>query len=105
MFIFLEKQMPIYEYKCQKCGALIEVLQKIHAAPLKICSSCGGELKKQVSSPAIKFKGCGWYITDYAKKGAKHSAAPVNNSTKKEKPKEKEKPDKTKKDTASSPAH
>lgn len=97
--------MPIYEYKCQKCGALIEALQKIHAAPLKICSTCGGELKKQVSSPAIQFKGSGWYITDYAHKGANCSAPPEKNSTKKATPKEKETPDKTKKDTASTPAH
>ena len=95
--------MPIYEYKCQQCGSLIEILKKINAAPVKICSLCGGELKKQVSSPAIQFKGSGWYITDYAQKGANRSATSEENSTKKEKPKDKEKPDNAKKDTASSP--
>jgi putative FmdB family regulatory protein len=97
--------MPIYEYKCRKCGSLIEVLQKVHAAPLKICSHCGGELKKQVSIPAIQFKGSGWYITDYAQKGTNHTAAPEKNSKKEEKPKGKEKPDKAKKDVPSSPAN
>ena len=97
--------MPIYEYKCQKCGSLIEVLQKINAIPVKICSLCGGELKKQVSSPAIQFKGSGWYITDYAQKGANRSATSAENSTKEKIPTDKEKPDKAKKDTAASPAN
>lgn len=111
--------MPIYEYKCQKCGSLIEALQKINAAPLKICSRCGGELIKQVSSPAIQFKGSGWYITDYAQKGANSSrsasSANAKNAVTEEKSKEqdtkkqkdKEKPEKNgaKKDTASTPAY
>jgi len=60
--------MPIYEYKCQKCGFIIETLQKVNDPPLKECAKCGGLLKKVISSPAIQFKGSGWYITDYARK-------------------------------------
>ncbi len=60
--------MPLYEYKCKKCKNRIEVLQKAHSAPPLACPKCGGILEKQVSSPAIQFKGSGWYITDYAQK-------------------------------------
>ena len=61
--------MPLYEYKCTKCGSVVESIQKVSDLPLKICSQCGGPLKKLISSPAIQFKGTGWYVTDYAHKG------------------------------------
>jgi putative FmdB family regulatory protein len=60
--------MPLYEYQCQKCRRRFEKIQKINDPPCKKCSSCGGPLKKLLSSPAIQFKGNGFYITDYAKK-------------------------------------
>lgn len=60
--------MPLYEYRCQKCGLVFEVLQKVHEAPLERCPKCEGALKKVISPPAIQFKGSGWYITDYAPK-------------------------------------
>ncbi len=60
--------MPLYEYRCRKCGSTFEVLQKVGDRPLETCQSCGGPLQKLLSSPAIQFKGSGWYITDYAKK-------------------------------------
>ncbi|HEV2765261.1 MAG TPA: FmdB family zinc ribbon protein [Pyrinomonadaceae bacterium] len=58
--------MPIYEYKCQKCGAHLEVMQKMSDAPLKRHGKCGGKLEKQWSSTGFQFKGSGWYVTDYA---------------------------------------
>lgn len=67
--------MPLYEYKCDKCGSVEEVIQKLTDKPLGKCSQCGGPLHKLVSSPAIQFKGTGWYVTDYAsKKGAPPSS-------------------------------
>ena len=60
--------MPLYEYKCTKCGFVVETIQKVSDKPLKTCSQCGGPLNKMVSSPAIQFKGTGWYVTDYAHK-------------------------------------
>jgi putative FmdB family regulatory protein len=60
--------MPLYEYKCSKCGVLFEVIQKVTDFPLKKCIHCGGAVTKTISVPAIQFKGRGWYITDYAKK-------------------------------------
>ena len=58
--------MPIYEYSCHKCGATVEVMQKITDEPLKRHAKCGGKLEKQLSAPALQFKGSGWYVTDYA---------------------------------------
>ena len=68
--------MPLYEYKCTKCGTVVESIQKVSDAPLKVCSQCGGPLRKLVSSPAIQFKGSGFYITDYARKDTGAKKAP-----------------------------
>jgi len=63
--------MPIYEYQCLSCGKKTEQLQKLNDPPLAVCPTCGGELRKLISSPSFQFKGSGWYATDYAgKKGA-----------------------------------
>jgi putative FmdB family regulatory protein len=62
--------MPLYEYLCGSCGHRFERIQKFSDAPLTECPSCGGPVEKLPSSPAIQFKGSGWYITDYAKSGA-----------------------------------
>lgn len=60
--------MPIHEYKCKTCGARTEALQKLGDKPLQKCPKCGGPLAKLISSPAIQFRGSGFYITDYAQK-------------------------------------
>jgi putative FmdB family regulatory protein len=61
--------MPLYEYQCESCRKLTERIQKYSDPPLEACPACGGAVRKLVSSPAIQFKGSGWYITDYARKG------------------------------------
>lgn len=60
--------MPLYEYQCESCGHRFEVIQKFSDAPIEDCPKCGAKVHKLISSPAIQFKGSGWYITDYAKK-------------------------------------
>jgi len=60
--------MPLYEYQCKLCRDVCEVLQKAKDKPLDKCPKCGGPMVKRISSPAIQFKGSGWYITDYARK-------------------------------------
>ena len=60
--------MPIYEYSCQKCGAHIEMMQKISDDPPKRHTKCGGKLEKQWSQTSFQLKGAGWYVTDYAGK-------------------------------------
>jgi putative FmdB family regulatory protein len=62
--------MPLYEYRCDACGRRFEVIQKFSDAPPETCTKCGkGPVHRLLSSPAIQFKGSGWYITDYAQKG------------------------------------
>ena len=61
--------MPLYDYRCHKCGETFEVMQKFSDAPLTVHEGCGGEVEKLLSPPALQFKGSGWYITDYARNG------------------------------------
>ncbi len=60
--------MPIYEYKCQQCGLMIEKRQSVSDEPLTTCEKCHGKLEKQWSLSGFQFKGAGWYVTDYAAK-------------------------------------
>ncbi len=60
--------MPLYEYSCPTCGRF-ELIRKFSDDPVTHCPTCGAEVQKLLSSPAIQFKGTGWYITDYARKG------------------------------------
>jgi putative FmdB family regulatory protein len=66
--------VPLYEYRCRKCGALSEKIQKFSDAPLTRCEKCGGRLERLISPPTIQFKGSGWYVTDYARKGSGESS-------------------------------
>lgn len=61
--------MPLYEYQCESCAHRFELIQKYSDLPPEACPACGGAVRKLFSSPAIQFKGTGWYITDYARKG------------------------------------
>jgi putative FmdB family regulatory protein len=60
--------MPLYEYQCDACGHRFEKIQKFSDPLETTCPKCGGVVHKLMSSPAIQFKGSGFYITDYAKK-------------------------------------
>lgn len=61
--------MPLYEYQCDECGQRFEVIQKFSDPAVDVCRKCGkGPVRRLISSPAIQFKGSGWYITDYAQK-------------------------------------
>jgi putative FmdB family regulatory protein len=59
--------MPLYEYKCDRCGKTFEVIQKFSDEPLTVHEECGGNVERLLSPPALQFKGSGWYITDYAR--------------------------------------
>ena len=77
--------MPLYEYQCDACAHRFEVIQKFSDAPVDVCPKCGGAVKKLLSSPAIQFKGTGWYITDYARSGkTEGSSTPASGDTKTE---------------------
>ena len=68
--------MPLYEYECESCAKRFEVIQKFSDEPLGACTDCGGPVHRLLSSPAVQFKGTGWYVTDYARKSAPASASP-----------------------------
>ena len=59
--------MPVYEYRCHKCGETTEVMQKFSDAPLSRCSRCNGKVSKIISNCSFHLKGSGWYVTDYKK--------------------------------------
>src|SRR5689334_12979069 len=67
--------MPLYDYRCQKCGVTYEVRQRINDEPLTIHEGCGGAVERLISVPALQFKGTGWYVTDYGKGGSKSSTS------------------------------
>jgi putative FmdB family regulatory protein len=63
--------MPLYEFECDACGERFEVIQRFSDPNPDVCEKCGkGPVRRLMSSPAIQFKGSGFYITDYAKKGS-----------------------------------
>lgn len=90
--------MPLYEYQCESCEKITERIQKFSDPPLETCPACGGHVKKLPSSPAIQFKGSGWYITDYARKGGKtEGGEKAEKAEKAEKTEKAEKAEKTEK--------
>ena len=62
--------MPIYEYRCRKCGEF-EVTQRITEPPLARCPTCRGKVTKLISNTSFQLKGSGWYVTDYARNDSK----------------------------------
>ncbi len=63
--------MPLYEYQCKKCGHKFEEIQQYSDKPIKRCPKCKkGKVEKLLSAPAVQFKGSGWYVTDYGRKGS-----------------------------------
>ena len=73
--------MPLYEYQCDQCAHRFEVIQKYSDPPIDVCPRCGGPVVKLLSSPAIQFKGSGWYITDYARAGKSDSSSGEPNAS------------------------
>ena len=76
--------MPLYEYKCETCGGVFELIQRFSDAPLTVHEGCGGKVEKLLSVSGLHFKGSGFYITDYAAKGSKSEgdSGPKPESTK-----------------------
>ena len=68
--------MPLYEYECEVCGQRFERIHKFSDPPIEVCVHCGkSPVRKLFSSPAIQFKGSGFYITDYAKKSSSEAGS------------------------------
>jgi putative FmdB family regulatory protein len=96
--------MPIYEYECAKCGETIEAIQKFSDKPLRKHEGCGGNLTKLISAPGFQFKGSGWYVTDYARKGATESKETSSNEKKEGSADKSASTEAPKKNSASKPA-
>jgi len=75
--------MPIYEYRCKKCGEVSEYIQKFSDAPITDCEKCGspGTLEKLMSLSSFQLKGSGWYLTDYARKNMPNKESAGENKT------------------------
>src|SRR3982751_4816866 len=74
--------MPLYEYQCDSCHERFERIHKYSDPPIEVCPKCGkGPVRKLPSSPAIQFKGSGWYITDYARKSSTDAGSSKSGSS------------------------
>ena len=91
--------MPLYEYECKKCGHRFEKIQKFSDKMVKKCPECGGQVEQMISAPAVQFKGSGWYVTDYAKKGSSQGSS--GDSSSKDKRDDKPKSEGSSKDSSS----
>jgi putative FmdB family regulatory protein len=74
--------VPLYEYACQKCGRHTDKIEPVAGPHLKKCPHCGGKVESVITAPAIKFKGSGWYVTDYAGKSALGESPEKSDSSK-----------------------
>ncbi|HMI52764.1 MAG TPA: FmdB family zinc ribbon protein [Candidatus Saccharimonadales bacterium] len=72
--------MPLYEYKCLKCGRHTEKIESVAGPHLAKCPHCGGKVESVITAPAIKFKGAGWYVNDYAGKSGTGEAKSESDS-------------------------
>lgn len=93
--------MPIYEYKCQQCGAHFEKRQSVSDEPLTTCEKCHGKLEKQWSLSGFQFKGAGWYVTDYAGKKSEKTASGESTTSSETASKPKDEAKSTPKETSS----
>ena len=76
----INTSMPNYEYLCKECGHRFEQIRKFSDKQLRKCPECGGVIEQVISAPAVQFKGSGWYVTDYAKKGSSSASSSASSS-------------------------
>jgi putative FmdB family regulatory protein len=72
--------VPLYEYKCLKCGRHTDKIENVSGPHLKKCPHCGGRVESVITAPSIQFKGAGWYVNDYG--GKKSSGGESDKSDK-----------------------
>ena len=77
--------MPIYEYRCESCGRIVELIHKINDPAPQICDSCGGKMRRLISRTSFILNGSGWYVTEYGYKkdvSKKESSSGIKSSNK-----------------------
>ena len=74
--------MPIYEYRCTK-GHTFEAFQSMSDDPLTKCEVCGRPVVRVLHSPAVHFKGSGFYNTDYGTRKRQREKASSDDSSSK----------------------
>lgn len=72
--------MPLYEYECFLCRHRFERIQRVSSDPMRECPDCGGAVRRLLGTPALQFKGSGWYVTDYGN-GRSRGTTEANNGT------------------------
>jgi len=74
--------VPLYEYRCKSCKHQFEKIQKFSDDPVRVCPKCGLEVEQLLCAPTVQFKGSGWYVTDYARKGSRSEGSSSGSSAK-----------------------
>jgi putative FmdB family regulatory protein len=96
--------LPLYAYRCTSCGNKFEKIQSFSAEPETVCPKCGNStLIRPLTAPRLQFKGAGWYVNDYASKGAE-SSSESSSESKPAETKEPAKPSESSSGPASTPA-
>ncbi len=96
--------MPLYEYECDACAHRFEKIQKFSDPLVDVCPKCAGHVRKLLSSPAIQFKGSGFYITDYPKQGKTGGSSESSSSSKSESSQKAAEKSDTKSDSSEKPS-
>ena len=96
--------MPLYAYRCTRCGHRFEKIQNFSAEPEHVCPVCQGALERPLTAPRLHFKGAGWYVNDYAAKNSAPAAESASDSGTDSAPKETKAPAATSDGTSSAPA-
>jgi putative FmdB family regulatory protein len=77
--------LPLYVYRCLKCKRHTEKIEKLSGPYLTKCPHCGGKVESVITAPSIQFKGTGWYVTDYGRKGSSSDGSKSERTEKSEK--------------------
>jgi putative FmdB family regulatory protein len=96
--------LPLYPYRCTKCGHKFEKIQSFKSEPETVCPKCGGVLERPLTVPGFNFKGAGWYVNDYASKSGSESSSSDSSSGSESKPSDSKTGDSKSSDSDSKPA-
>jgi putative FmdB family regulatory protein len=75
--------LPVYDYRCGG-GHEYELTEGFHAPTEHPCPTCGKKSRRQISLPAVIFKGSGFYSTDNRKSdggNGRSSSSPESESS------------------------